>query len=113
MNAAIQAQGEGRDQTEAVTYDLEPIDLEALRDEFARGPRRATALHDVRQIVEQKLANMLAQNPLRMDYYRRYQEIVADSTERRTAQRLKTLLRERWSWCRALMRNNGGLHRKG
>jgi type I restriction enzyme R subunit len=28
--------------------------------------------------VERKLAEMVAQNPLRMNYYRRYQEIVAD-----------------------------------
>ena len=40
--------------------------------------RKATALQDIRQIVEEKLAQMLAQNPLRMDYYRKYAEIVAD-----------------------------------
>jgi type I restriction enzyme R subunit len=28
--------------------------------------------------VEDKLAKMLQQNPQRMDYYRKYQEIVAD-----------------------------------
>jgi type I restriction enzyme, R subunit len=28
--------------------------------------------------VEKKLAQMLARNPLRMDYYRKYQEIIAD-----------------------------------
>jgi type I restriction enzyme R subunit len=35
-------------------------------------------MQDIRDIVEAKLARMLAQNPLRMDYYRRYQEIIAD-----------------------------------
>lgn len=30
------------------------------------------------QVVEDKLAQMLAQNPQRMDYYKKYQEIVAD-----------------------------------
>src|ERR1035441_8644444 len=39
---------------------------------------KASALQDVRQMVEDALARMLAQNPLRMDYYRRYSEIVAD-----------------------------------
>lgn len=78
VNAAIQAQAAGQDQRQALVYDLSRIDLEALRGEFATGPRRATVLQDVRQIVERKLADMLAQNPLRMDYYRRYQEIVAE-----------------------------------
>ena len=29
-------------------------------------------------MVEKKLADMLARNPLRMDYYKKYQEIIAD-----------------------------------
>lgn len=79
VNAAIQAQAPGGDQTGGLTFDLSRIDLEKLRDEFARKvKRKATALHDIRETVEQKLAEMLARNPQRMDYYKRYQEIVAD-----------------------------------
>jgi type I restriction enzyme R subunit len=53
--------------------------MERLRDEFAKKVRRkATALQDIRDIVEQKLAEMLARNPRRMDYQRKYEEIVAD-----------------------------------
>ena len=53
--------------------------LERLRDEFAKKVRRkATALQDIRDIVEQKLAEMLARNPTRMDYQRKYEDIVAD-----------------------------------
>jgi type I restriction enzyme R subunit len=79
VNAAIQAQEPGDDQTEGLTFDLSRIDLEKLRDEFAKKvKRKATALRDIREIVEQKLAEMLKRNPQRMDYYKRYQEIVAD-----------------------------------
>ena len=35
-------------------------------------------MQDIREIVEQKLAEMLKRNPRRMDYYKRYQEIAAD-----------------------------------
>lgn len=60
-------------------YDLSKIDLEKLRVEFAkRVKRKATAIQDIRQIVDAKLARMLALNPLRMDYYRKYSEIIAD-----------------------------------
>ena len=38
---------------------------------------KATALQDIREIVEQKLAQMLARNPSRMDYQQKYEEIVA------------------------------------
>jgi type I restriction enzyme R subunit len=40
--------------------------------------RKASALQDIRKVVEDKLAQMVAQNPLRMDYYRKYSEIIAD-----------------------------------
>ena len=36
------------------------------------------ALQDIRDVIEQKLAQMLARNPMRMDFYRKYQEIIAD-----------------------------------
>ena len=79
VNEAIRAQTPGDDQTEGLTFDLSQIDLEKLRDEFGRKVRRkATTLRDIREIVEQKLAEMLKKNPRRMDYYERYQEIIAD-----------------------------------
>ena len=37
----------------------------------------ATAIQDIRDLVEQKLAEMLARNPIRMDYQIKYEEIVA------------------------------------
>jgi type I restriction enzyme R subunit len=79
VNDAIRAYTPGGDQADDPTFDLSQIDLEKLREEFAKKvTRKATALQDIREIVEQKLAEMLNRNPQRMDYYKRYQEIVAD-----------------------------------
>ena len=39
---------------------------------------KATALQDIREIIEQKLADMLARNPSRMDYQQKYEDIVAE-----------------------------------
>ena len=78
VNEAIRTQSPGDDQAEGLTFDLSQIDMEKLRDEFAKKVRhKATALQDIREIVEQKLSEMLARNPLRMDYQERYEEIVA------------------------------------
>lgn len=53
--------------------------MEKLRDELAKKVKRsATALQDVMQLLEQKLAQLLAINPMRMDYYKKYQAIIAD-----------------------------------
>lgn len=79
VNDAIRAQAPGDVQAESKLFDLSQIDLEKLRNEFAKKvKRKASALQDVRELVEKKLAQMLQQNPLRMDYYRKYAEIVAD-----------------------------------
>ena len=79
VNEAIRTQVPGADQAEGLTFDLSHIDVEKLRNEFARRLRhKATALQDIREIVEQKLEEMLARNPLRMDYQQKYEEIVAD-----------------------------------
>jgi len=79
VNEAIRTQAPGGDQAKGLTFDLSQVDLEKLRAEFDRKvQRKATALQDIRVIVEQKLAEMLARNPSRMDYQRKYEEIVAD-----------------------------------
>ncbi len=79
VNDAIQTQGHGTDHADGLAVDLSQVDFERLRDEFAKKVRRKrAALEDIRDLVEQKLLAMLRHNPERMDFYRRYQEIVAD-----------------------------------
>ena len=78
VNEAILTQEQGDDQAEGLTFDLSEIDMEKLREEFAKKVHhKATTLQDIRDIVEQKLAEMLARNPMRMDYQLKYEEIVA------------------------------------
>ena len=79
VNEAIRTHTPGEDQADGLTFDLSQIDMEKLRDEFAKKVQhKATALQDIREIVEQRLAEMLARNPSRMDYQQKYEEIVAD-----------------------------------
>ena len=79
VNEAIRAAAPGGDHAEGLTVDLSQIDFEKLRNEFASKVRRKhAALQDIRDVVEERLAQMLARNPLRMDYYKKYQEIIAD-----------------------------------
>ena len=78
VNEAIRTEAPGSDLAEGAVFDLSRIDMEKLREEFAKKVRRkATVLRDIREIVEQKLADMLAHNPMRMDYQLKYEEIVA------------------------------------
>jgi type I restriction enzyme R subunit len=78
VNEAIRAAGPGDDHAEGLTVDLSQIDFKRLKNEFAKVPRKNAALQDIRDVVERKLQQLVTTNPLTMDYYRRYQEILAD-----------------------------------
>ena len=102
VNEAIRTHAPGDDQAEGLTFDLSQIDMEKLRDEFAKKVRhKATALQDIREILEQKLDEMLKRNPSRMDYQQKYEEIVDDYNREKdrgiiekTFQRLMELMDE-------------------
>ena len=77
VNEAILTQEPGGDQAEGLIFDLSKIDLDKLREEFAKKVQhKASTLQDIRTIVEQKLANMLARNPMRLDYQLKYESII-------------------------------------
>lgn len=57
-------------------FDISNIDFDRLRKEFEKTQNKNLLLKDLQQLVEERLAKMLRQNPLRIDYYQRYQEIV-------------------------------------
>lgn len=79
VNEAIRAQQPGDDQAVGLMVDLSRVDFHKLREEFARRVQhKQTALQDIRELVERKLQQMLRHNPRLMDYYRKYQEIIAD-----------------------------------
>jgi type I restriction enzyme R subunit len=79
VNEAIRAEQPGDDRAVGLTVDLSRIDFAKLREEFAHQVRRKqTMVQDLRELVERKLQQMLRHNPRMMDYYRKYQEILAD-----------------------------------
>ena len=80
VNEAIRAAGAGRRPRRGAEGGPEPDRLReaARRVRHARCKRKHAALQDIREVVEKKLAQMLARNPMRMDYYKKYQEIIAD-----------------------------------
>lgn len=62
--------------TDSKKFDISKIDFNRLRKEFEKAPRKNLLMMDLQQLIEQRLAQMLKENPLRIDYYERYQAIV-------------------------------------
>lgn len=59
-------------------YDISQIDFERLRQEFQKSTKKNTTVQSLKDVVEKRLQRMIEKNPLRMDYYKRYQEIIAE-----------------------------------
>ena len=58
-------------------YDISRIDFSRLRQEFSASRLKRTAVQSIKATIEGKLVAMLSRNPLRTDFQRRYEEIVA------------------------------------
>lgn len=59
-------------------YDLSRIDFERLRVEFAKSPFKETAVLTLQERIQARLDRMMAENPGRIDLYKRYQDIIAE-----------------------------------
>jgi type I restriction enzyme, R subunit len=59
-------------------YDLSGIDFERLRVEFAKSPYKDTAMRTLQERIAARLAQMLHDNPGRVDLYARYQKIISE-----------------------------------
>ena len=59
-----------------IAIDLSNLDADALRKAFEKVQRKNELVYDLNKAVVNKLEQMLKENPLRMDFYDRYKEIV-------------------------------------
>jgi len=57
-------------------FDISGINFDLLRREFAKEKHKNLVLKDIQELLEERIATMLAENPARINFYERYQEII-------------------------------------
>ncbi|MBN1461455.1 MAG: type I restriction endonuclease subunit R, partial [Armatimonadetes bacterium] len=77
VDEAIDTKPQGLEE-ESRLYDISAIDFERLRKEFERSQAKKTTVQNLKVVIENRLQRLLAQNPLRSDLQRAYEEIVAE-----------------------------------
>jgi len=77
VDEAIETQPD-RVREKSETYDISKIDFDRLRREFERSTAKRTTVQNLKSAIEQRLQRLLQQNPLRTDFQRHYEEIVAE-----------------------------------
>ena len=59
-------------------FDISGIDFDLLRREFAKSQEKNLVLKDIQELLQERIARMLAENPSRIHFYEKYQEIIRD-----------------------------------
>ena len=66
---------------ESKKFDISKIDFDRLRKEFEQAQNKNLLMKDLQILIEQRLAKMLKDNPLRINYYERYHAIIEEYNE--------------------------------
>jgi type I restriction enzyme R subunit len=59
-------------------FDISGIDFDLLRREFAKSKEKNLILKDIQELLQERIAQMLSQNPGRINFYEKYQEIIRE-----------------------------------
>ena len=62
-------------------FDISGINFEVLRREFAKRRDKHLVMKDLEDLLQERLARMMAENPMRINFYDRYQEIIRHYNE--------------------------------
>ena len=57
-------------------FDISGINFDILRREFAKSKEKSLILKDIQELLQERIVQMLSQNPIRVNFYERYQEII-------------------------------------
>ncbi|HCS75602.1 MAG TPA: type I restriction endonuclease subunit R, partial [Clostridiales bacterium] len=63
---------------ESRRFDISHIDFERLQQEFARIKNKNLLMKDLYELINDRLDNMMRRNPMRINYYERYQTIIQE-----------------------------------
>ena len=63
---------------ESRRFDISGINFDILRREFAKSKRKNLILKDIQEMLQERIAQMLSQNPARINFYEKYQEIIRE-----------------------------------
>lgn len=67
-----------KEHEEEVYVDLSTLDFDKLRAAFAKTPRKNTLVFNLQDAIEQRLEQMMKENPLRIEFYDRYKKIIEE-----------------------------------
>ena len=62
----------------SLRFNISGINFDILRREFAKSREKNLIMKDIQELIQERIAQMLAQNPARINFYERYQDIIRE-----------------------------------
>ncbi len=59
-------------------FDMSQINFDLLRREFAKSREKNLILRDIQDLLQERIACMMAENPSRINFYEKYQKIIQE-----------------------------------
>ena len=78
VNENIEVEEHDESEADPRQFDISQIDFDLLAKEMARVKRKNLLIKDLEELIEDRLSNMMAANPSRVDYYKRYTDIIEE-----------------------------------
>lgn len=70
--------------------DLSKLDIDKLRKAFAKSNQQNTVVFDLQEAIEQKLGQMVRENPIRLEFYETYKKIIEAYNEGKDQQTVQS-----------------------
>lgn len=78
----------------ANTIDISHLDFDLIKRLYEKSQHKNTAVATLKEEVERRLLQMIKNNPTRVDFYSRYQEIITEYNEGKDRERLEHVFQE-------------------
>ena len=93
--------------------DLSGLDFELLEAYFLKSTHKNMAVQSLKDKIEGKLKSMVERNPLRVDYYQRYQEIIDDYNRGKDAVTIEETFKKLIAFVNSLTKEEMDTKREG
>lgn len=77
VDISVSISNEVRDR-ESDYVDISQLDFDKLRAAFAKSTQKNAVVFDLQAAIQQKLDKMVQQNPIRLEFYEKYQKIIEE-----------------------------------
>ena len=75
-------------------FDISGINFDILRREFAKSKEKNLILKDIQELLQERIEQMLSQNPVRINFYEKYQEIIREYNQEKNQANIEQTFEE-------------------